>query len=328
MAKDSLHINLKMIDLQDFEAQALRVFQYQYENNSIYRKWCKSLQKTSEEVKTLDDVPYLPISFFKSYDVMSGNWKPELTFESSGTTANQTSKHHVDAIGDYHENCKTAFETNYGELSDYVILALLPSYLERNNSGLVHMVNHFIEGSQSPDSGFFLNDLKALHEKLYELRGSSRKVMLWGVTFALLDFAEAYPIAFEQLRVMVTGGMKGRRKEMVRQEVHERLKSGLGTSLIYSEYGMTELFSQAYADVDGFFCPSKTMQVRIRDFNDPFTFAKEGRAGGINVIDLANWKTCSFIETQDIGKMHDKHRFEVLGRYDHADLRGCNLMVM
>lgn len=328
MDKDSLHNKIKSIDSKNFEAVAYEVYEYQFENNQVYRDWCKKLLRTPKEVKAFNELPYLPITFFKSHDVVSGRWNPELIFESSGTTDAQSSKHRVHAIKGYHENCVRAFESIYGTLSDYVILALLPSYLERNNSGLVHMVNHFIERTAHPDSGFYLNNLKALNEKLHQLKYSPKKIMLWGVTFALLDFIEAYSMHFPRLQVMETGGMKGRRKEMVRQEVHNQLKMRLGTTHIHSEYGMTELFSQAYADLNGVFQPAQTMQVFVRDFNDPFSFSPKGRAGGLNIIDLANWRTCSFIETQDIGKMHDNGCFEVLGRFDQADLRGCNLMVM
>lgn len=328
MTQDSLHSKIKMVQSQNFEALAYEVFLYQFECNALYRDWCKRLNKTPRKVKEICQIPYLPISFFKTRHVLSGEWNHETTFESSGTSGAQSSQHHIFSVQAYHENCVKAFEEIFGEISEYVILALLPSYLERGNSGLVEMVNHFIEQTAHPDSGFYLNNYQGLSEKLHQLKASGQKVMLWGVTFALLDFAESFPMHFAELSVMETGGMKGRRKEMVRQEVHEHLRKGLGTTHIYSEYGMTELFSQAYAVNGGVFQPAKTMQVSVRDFNDPFTFLSKHKAGGINIIDLANVNTCSFIETQDIGKLHDHGYFEVLGRFDHADLRGCNLMVM
>ncbi|NVJ48671.1 MAG: acyl transferase [Cytophagia bacterium] len=325
---NSLIERIKTVKPDQFESLALDVFKLQYQHNEVYRKWCTSLGKTPENVNQLERIPFLPIEFFKSHIIMSGEWKAEATFESSGTTGKDTSKHLVKDEAFYLENCRLAFEQIYGPLNDYVILALLPSYLERGNSGLVSMVNYFIQKTESEDSGFYLNEFALLKDKLFQLQKAGKKVLLWGVTFALLDFAENYSIDFPELVIMETGGMKGRREELVRTEVHEVLKAAFGVPFIHSEYGMTELFSQAYSKGNGVFEPSDTMKVIGRDINDPLSYPSSHRTTAFNIIDLANINTCSFIETKDLGFVDKEGRFEVKGRMDNSDIRGCNLLVV
>lgn len=325
---NSLIERIKTIKPDQFESLALDVFKLQYQHNEVYRKWCTSLGKTPENVNELERIPFLPIEFFKSHTIMAGKWEAETTFESSGTTGADSSKHLVRDEAFYLENCRVAFEQVYGSLKDYVILALLPSYLERGNSGLVSMVNYFIQKTGSEDSGFYLNEFHLLKDKLLQLHTTGKKVLLWGVTFALLDFAESYSIDFPELIIMETGGMKGRREELVRTEVHEKLRSAFGVESIHSEYGMTELFSQAYSKGDGVFEPSHTMRVIGRDVNDPLSYPSSNKTTALNIIDLANFYTCSFIETKDLGSVDMEGRFEVKGRMDNSDLRGCNLLVV
>lgn len=325
---NSLIERIKTIKPDQFESLSLDVFKLQYQHNGVYRKWCTSIGKTPENVNQLEMIPFLPIEFFKSHTIMTGKWEAQMTFESSGTTGKDTSKHLVKDEDFYLENCRVAFERVYGSLSDYVILALLPSYLERGNSGLVSMVNYFIQKTDSEDSGFYLNEFELLKDKLLQLQQAGKKVLLWGVTFALLDFAEVYSIDFPELVIMETGGMKGRREELVRTEVHDKLRAAFGVQYIHSEYGMTELFSQAYSKGDGVFEPSHTMRVIGRDVNDPLSYPSSNRTTALNIIDLANIYTCSFIETKDLGSIDMGGRFEVKGRMDNSDIRGCNLLVV
>lgn len=325
---NSLTNRIKTLQGHEFESLALEVFELQFLSNEIYQEWCTSLGKTPKKVHRLEDIPFLPIEFFKSHSIKTGNWHAQAVFESSGTTGMQSSKHYVSNEEFYLENCVHAFEARYGSLSDYVILALLPSYLERGSSGLVSMVNRFIQLTKSVDSGFYLNELQSLSSKLLQLKEQDQKVMLWGVTFALLDFAEKYSMDFPELIIMETGGMKGRREEMVRSEVHDELKKSFGVAQVHSEYGMTELFSQAYSQGDGIFHPSSTMRVIGRDINDPLSYPSMNRTVALNIIDLANLYTCSFIETKDLGTIYNEGAFEVRGRMDNSDIRGCNLMVV
>ncbi len=313
---------------QDFEMAAMVTYKFQYKHNAVYREFCNLLNTTPERVHSLKQIPFLPIHFFKSKKVQIAGAAATHVFSSSGTTGQQVSKHYISDIDIYERSFLTAFNHFYGSVEDYVVLALLPSYLERSGSSLVYMVQSLIEKSNHPDSGFFLHDYKLLIEKLKALDASARKVLLIGVSYALLDL-----IALEQLHltntvVMETGGMKGRRKEMIRKELHHQLKQGFGVPKIHSEYGMTELLSQAYSKGDGLFKCPPWMQVVIRDSEDPLTYLQQGRTGGINIIDLANINSCSFIATQDLGKVFNNGTFEVLGRFDHSDIRGCNLMVL
>uniref|UniRef100_UPI004048C38C acyl transferase n=1 Tax=Roseivirga sp. TaxID=1964215 RepID=UPI004048C38C len=310
-----------------FAPLALDIFHFQYANNALYKAYVNGLGKRPSEVGRLEQIPFLPIEFFKGHTIKSGNWFSELFFESSGTTGQITSKHWVADKSFYLKIALQIFEQAYGSIKDFTVLALLPSYLERNNSSLVAMVDDFIQLSNDPHSGFYLNDHQALYKTLLEQKEVGKKTLLIGVTFGLLDFADIYQMDFPDLIVMETGGMKGRREELVREEVHAILKKSFGVSHVHSEYGMTELFSQAYAKADGLFECGKTMKVFTRDINDPLTVNNNLRSGVLNIIDLANVKTCSFIETKDVGKVHPNGKFEVLGRMDNADVRGCNLLV-
>jgi len=313
---------------KEFEKIALKVFRFQFDNNRVYQEFCTLLKKNKENVKSLTEIPFLPIQFFKSHEVLSSTEAIQVTFTSSGTTGMQTSKHLVTAISLYEESYRNAFSEFYGNIEDYCVLALLPSYLEREGSSLIYMVDDLIKSSNHPESGFYLNNYDALITKLIELDLSGQNVILIGVTYALLDLIEKQNFQLKNTIIMETGGMKGKRKEMIREELHEILCQGFGVPVIHSEYGMTELLSQAYSLGNGIFeCPN-WMQILIRDTEDALSYIDEGKTGGINVIDLANINSCSFIATQDLGKKHPNHSFEVLGRFDNSDIRGCNLMVI
>ena len=312
---------------KDFIKVTLKVFRHQYANNSAYREFCNHLNRTPDNVKTLDKIPFLPISFFKSHKILSSKDEIKATFTSSGTTGQTTSNHFVTDLSIYERSYNQAFRLFYGDNSNYTVLALLPSYLEREGSSLIYMVNDLIAQSNNPNSGFYLNDLDALLLKLKEQENNGEQILLIGVTYALLDLLEKEKIQLKNTIIMETGGMKGRRKEIIREELHQILTDGFGVQNIHSEYGMTELLSQAYSLGNGIFeCPP-WMQVLIRDPEDALTYKNNGNTGGINVIDLANINSCSFIATQDLGKKYDNQTFEVLGRFDHSDIRGCNLMV-
>jgi len=313
---------------KQFEKIALKVFRFQYDNNAVYRQFCELVKQDKQTVKSLKQIPFLPIQFFKSHDVVSNRNEAETVFTSSGTTGSITSRHIVTDLSLYEQSYRQAFSQFYGNIEDYTVLALLPSYLERQGSSLIYMVEDLIQRSNNPDSGFYLNDYDALVHKLVEQELQGTNVLLIGVTFALLDLIEKQHFKLENTIIMETGGMKGRRKEMIREELHQLLTAGFGVKAIHSEYGMTELLSQAYSLGNGIFeCPS-WMQVHIRDTEDPLTYISNGKTGGINVIDLANINSCSFIATQDLGKKYDNASFEVLGRFDNSDIRGCNLMVL
>lgn len=313
---------------KEFEKITLKVFRFQYDNNKVYKDFCTLLKKDKTNVKTIDVIPFLPIQFFKSHDVLSSCEAIQTTFTSSGTTGMSTSKHHVTDLNFYEESYQLAFRQFYGNTEDYVVLALLPSYLEREGSSLIHMVDDLIKLSNNPESGFYLNNYDELIEKLVRLDNEGQNIILIGVTYALLDLVEKQSFNLKNTIIMETGGMKGKRKEIIREELHEILCRGFGVSEIHSEYGMTELLSQAYSLGDGIFeCPS-WMQILIRDPEDALTYVKEGKTGGINIIDLANINSCSFIATQDLGKIIGNNSFEVLGRFDNSDIRGCNLMVL
>ena len=313
---------------KEFEKIALKVFRFQFDNNLVYHKFCTLLNKNKENVKSLLAIPFLPIQFFKSHDVLSSSETIKQTFTSSGTTGTQTSKHLVTDISLYEESYRNAFSEFYGNLENYCILALLPSYLEREGSSLIYMVEDLIQSSNHKDSGFYLNNYDELIEKLIELDNSGQNVILIGVTYALLDLIEKRQFHLKNTIIMETGGMKGKRKEMIREELHGILCKGFDVPVIHSEYGMTELLSQAYSLGNGVFeCPN-WMQILIRDTEDALSYVNDGKTGGINVIDLANINSCSFISTQDLGKKNPNHSFEVLGRFDNSDIRGCNLMVI
>lgn len=311
----------------EFNSIALNIFKLQARNCNVYREYIFHLGVDADEVSEIAQIPFLPISFFKSHSVLSSTAPIEVTFSSSGTTGMIQSSHHVTDAKLYEQSYLQAFTEFYGDVTDYCFLALLPSYQQRSGSSLIYMVNDLIEKSKHPQSGYFLYNHDELLQTLLELQSKNQKTILIGVTYALLDFIEQYDINFPGLIVMETGGMKGKRKEMVREELHEQLTKGFGVKAIHSEYGMTELLSQAYSLGEGIFnCPN-WMQVLIRDTNDPLSLIENGRTGGINVIDLANINSCSFIATQDLGRINPDQRFEVLGRFDNADIRGCNLLV-
>jgi len=313
---------------KQFEKMALKVFRFQHEHNAVYRAFCDYLNTNVGAVKSLRQIPFLPIQFFKSHNVVSNNNPAQETFTSSGTTGMITSRHLVTDITLYEESYRKAFSEFYGNIEDYVVLALLPSYLEREGSSLIYMVKDLIEMTNNSDSGFYLNQYDALIQKLIALDNAGQNVILIGVTYALLDLIEKHQFKLQNTIIMETGGMKGKRREMIREELHEQLCKGFGVTAIHSEYGMTELLSQAYSLGEGIFeCPP-WMQVLIRDTEDALTYLDDGKTGGINVIDLANINSCAFIATQDLGKKQPNNSFEVLGRFDHSDIRGCNLMVL
>lgn len=312
----------------DFKAAALGQFRYQYQNNPVYREYCDLVNTETDRVNELSQIPFLPIEIFKTHKVQCGEAFAQKVFVSSGTTGQAPSKHYISDLGVYDQSLRKCFELMYGPVCDYCILALLPSYLERQGSSLVYMVQQLMNLSGNQDSGFFLYDHKALADTIQRLEKKKQKTLLIGVSFALLDFSEEFPIPLtKDFIVMETGGMKGRRKEMVREELHNLLCSRLGIKVVHSEYGMTELLSQAYSYGEGKFLTPPWMKVVIRDMNDPFSNVTHGKTGAINVIDLANIHSCSFIATLDIGRMNPDGTFEVLGRYDQSDVRGCNLMI-
>jgi hypothetical protein len=348
---------------EEFDSLALEIFRYQAGNNLVYKRYVECLHIQVDSINSIEQIPFLPIEFFKTQTVITGEDRTLITFESSGTTGQNTSQHHVQDPDFYVEIAEQIFEKFYGKLADFQILALLPSYLERTNSSLVYMVEHFIKKSGSANSGFYLDDYEALAKALkgdrkQETEGKGKisipKTLLIGVTFGLLDFAESgtagapVDLSFLQdidnLIVMETGGMKGRRKELLREEVHEILTSAFHVENIHSEYGMTELLSQGYSKGEGIFELPVSMKIMLRDVNDPFHYISNSRSGGINVIDLANVDSCSFIETKDLGswitenieqssekndenKSSNCQQFRILGRFDNSDIRGCNLMI-
>ena len=313
---------------KQFEKIALKVFRFQYENNLVYQEFCDFLKVDKHGVKSLQQIPFLPIQFFKSHNVVSNTSTIQETFTSSGTTGMITSKHLVTDVSLYEQSYRNAFSEFYGNIEDYVVLALLPSYLERSGSSLIYMVKNLIELSNNENSGFYLHNYDELIAKLVDLDNTGQNVILIGVTYALLDLVEKQNFNLKNTIIMETGGMKGKRKEMIREELHAILCSGFGVSGIHSEYGMTELLSQAYSLGNGIFeCPA-WMQILVRDTEDALTYVADGKTGGINVIDLANINSCSFIATQDLGKKQPNNSFEVLGRFDNSDIRGCNLMVI
>ncbi len=312
----------------EFNKAALELFYFQFENNVVYKKYCNYINIDPLQIKSLEMIPFLPISLFKTHKIKTTNFRAKLKFSSSGTSSSTKSIHYVKEIDIYKKSFLKTFIKFYGNINEYRILALLPSYLERDNSSLVYMVNDLIKKSGYKESGFFLNNLEELNNTLNELAITKQKVILMGVSFGLLDFIDSFkPKKNPKLIVMETGGMKGRRKELIREELHQLLCNSFQTKTIHSEYGMTELLSQAYSKGNGiFYCPS-WMKVMIRKIDDPFSYTKIGKTGGINIIDLANIYSCAFIQTDDLGRYANERGFEVLGRFDSSEARGCNLLI-
>ncbi len=317
--------NIFQVTEQNFENLALAVFKKQFEQIEVYREYCKIMGKSPDSVQSLYDIPFLPIDIFKTHHVIFKSAIPEIIFESSATTGQTTSKHQIIDVSIYETSFLKTFKMFYGAPDEYIFLALLPSYLERKNSSLVYMTDRLIKESKNTQSGFFMNNFEELNNRIQRSKNSEKKIFLIGVTYALLDFSEQYPQDLSNATVMETGGMKGRRKEMVRDEVHTFLKEKFNSKSIHSEYGMTELLSQAYSKGDGIFSCPPWMKIFVRDNYDPTLFSETG-SGCINVIDLANINSCSFIATGDLGRKTNKDSFEVLGRLQDAEVRGCNLM--
>lgn len=312
---------------EEFNEIALQIFRRQVQRVPVYKLYVELLNILPESVKHYRDIPFLPIQFFKTQEIITEGSSPEVIFTSSGTTGMVTSQHLVADKALYEQSFRKAFEQFYGSVADIAVLALLPSYLERSGSSLIYMVDDLIKHSKQTESGYFLYNHDELHQILLNLKAKGTKTILFGVTYALLDMIENYQIDFPELIVMETGGMKGKRKEMVREELHALLCKGFNVPAIHSEYGMTELLSQGYSYGEGLFHTPKWMKILIRDTNDPLTLLDNKKTGAINVIDLANYHSCSFIATQDLGKYHPDGSFEILGRFDNSDIRGCNLLV-
>jgi phenylacetate-coenzyme A ligase PaaK-like adenylate-forming protein len=310
---------------QDFDQLALEIFHYQAEKNFIYKSYLHALAIDARSCTSVNDIPFLPVSFFKTHKVTSVD-KTEIVFESSAT-GGQASKHYVADVEVYHESFMRGFEIFYGDPQQYCILALLPSYLERTGSSLVYMCEKLILQSGHPLSGFYLNNLDELRSHLKALKQQKVKVMLFGVTYALLDLVKDFSMDYPDLIIVETGGMKGRRREMIREEMHSLLQAAFNVPAIHSEYGMTELLSQAWSSGKGLFHAPPWMKIRTRDINDPLAAAGDGVTGAVNIIDLANVHSCSFIATDDLGKTYPDGSFEILGRFDYSDVRGCNLMI-
>lgn len=311
----------------DFEEAALHTFARQYAFNPVYRAYCDLINCPPSSVSSIETIPFLPLSLFKTRRIVTQEKAIECIFRSSGTTDGSPSQHYITDLGLYEASFRTAFHFHYGAPKDWVILALLPSYLERKDASLVYMVADLIQQTKRKESGFYLTDFDALSQQLQKLEAQGQQTLLIGVSFALLDFAAAHPQNLHHTVVMETGGMKGRRKELIRNELHRIIKDQLGCQAVHSEYGMTELLSQAYAKEKGVFVPPSWMKVLVRDPTDPFSYLSSQQTGGLNIIDLANQNSCSFVSTQDMGKRYIDGSFEVLGRFDAAEVRGCNLMI-
>ena len=315
----------KIKTIDDFESMAVKIFKYQFDNNKIYRSFCDLINKNPSDITNSNQIPFLPIKFFKSHTVLSSNQSIEKKFISSGTTNTNLSTHYITDLKLYESSFENSFKYFFGDIKEFTILALLPSYLENKNSSLIYMADKLIKKTNRKNSGFYLDNYIELKDKLIELK--NEKVILIGVTFALLNLIEKFNFKLPNLTIVETGGMKGRRKEMIRNELHTKLINGFGTNLICSEYGMTELLSQAYSTNNGIFQCPPWMKIHIREPQDALSFKKNGITGGVNVIDLANINSCSFIATEDLGKKNNENNFEILGRFDNSDIRGCNLLV-
>jgi phenylacetate-coenzyme A ligase PaaK-like adenylate-forming protein len=311
-----------------FEKIALSLFEFHFDKNPVYRTYCEHIGINKNNVDVIERIPFLPIHAFKSHKIIVDDYFPEKIFLSSGTTnAENLSKHYVADLKIYEKSYQKGFQKFYGNIEDYTVLALLPSYLERSGSSLIYMANDFINQSKNAQSAFYLNEYDKLAEVLIDLNTNNTKTLLIGVSYALLDFAEKYRLKLnDNITIMETGGMKGRRKEMIRAELHQILSDSFGVKNIHSEYGMTELLSQAYSKGNGVFQCPPWMKFLIRESDDPLSYCENGKTGGINIIDLANIYSCPFIATQDLGKKLDSNNFEILGRFDNSDVRGCNLM--
>jgi hypothetical protein len=334
MTSRELRENIFSVSEQHFDSLALEVFRFQFAHNPVYAAFAKGINKTPETVNKVSDIPFLPVELFKTHKIYASDKTPEIIFTSSGTTGQVTSKHYVADISLYEESFRKGFELFYGKIENYAVFALLPSYTEREGSSLIYMVDDMIRRSNNAQSRFYLDDFKELtawlmmREQYLKMPGNTdKKNLLLGVTYALLDFAEAKKLNLRNTIIMETGGMKGRRKEMVREEVHAIITKAFDVKEVHSEYGMTELLSQAYSKGNGIFNSPPWMKIMIREMNDPLSYAATGKTGGVNIIDLANLYSCSFISTSDLGKLREDGSFEILGRFDNSDVRGCNLMV-
>ncbi len=314
-------------DQHNFESLALEIFRYQGEHCAVYKKYLDILQTDLTKINKIADIPYLPIEFFKTFSVQTETWEPDIIFESSSTTGTGTSRHFVKNRAIYEQAFEKSFEYAMGNSTGYCHLALLPAYLERQHSSLVYQIDHFIKHSHFPESGFYLYNHRELAQRLIDNEKNKIPTILWGVTFALLDFAEQFSLDLKHTRVIETGGMKGRRKEIVREELHTTLMKAFGTDAIAGEYGMTELMSQAYSTHRGIYQCPPWVQVTGREINDPFTPAPTGKNAVLNVIDLSNIHSCCFLATADIARVYDNGHFEILGRLDNSDTRGCNLLI-
>ena len=312
---------------EQFNQTALQIFKHQAVNCKVYHNFIKGLGSDIENINSVQQIPFLPIEFFKAHTILSTKREPEVIFTSSGTTGIVTSSHYVTDVSWYTDSFRAAFSIFYGDIKNYTVLALLPAYLEREGSSLIYMADDLIKQSEHPDSGFYLYNHEELYQQLKKQQQAEKPTILLGVTFALMDFADNYKLDYPELIVMETGGMKGRRKEMIREELHEQLCNGFGVDKIHSEYGMTELLSQAYSKGDGIFNCPPWMKIITRDTNDPMSLLADDKAGGINIIDLANINSCSFLATQDLGRVYTDGSFEILGRFDNSDIRGCNLLI-
>lgn len=314
--------------VNDFDATALDIFRFQYGANEVYRRFSDSMKRTPENVSAVSEIPFLPVEFFKSHRIYCGDVTPEITFTSSGTTGSITSKHEVFKKSLYEESFMRGFKHTYGDPANWIFLFLLPSYLEREGSSLIYMAE-VLKKSGGPESGFYLHNYAELSEKLRYLQDNpgKKEVMLFGVTYALLDLAEQFPQSIPDIIIVETGGMKGKRAEITRDELHEKLTAAFDVAAIHSEYGMTELLSQAYSTGEGIFNCPPWMKIIIRETSDPLSWAPTGKSGGVSIIDLANIYSCSFIATSDLGKLHADNSFEILGRFDFSDTRGCNLLI-
>jgi len=327
----NIELVLNDFNISDFESAALEIFRFQYYENEIYKAFVHALKINPDEISRITEIPFLPIQFFKSHIIKTSDFVPEAIFESSGTTQSINSRHFIKNNSIYKNSFLKAFELFYGNPAEWCIIGLLPSYLERNNSSLVVMVNELIRQSNHPDSGFYLFEQDKLNSTLQNLEQKQQKTLLIGVTFALLDFAEKHPLPLQHTVIMETGGMKGRRQELTRDEVQQVLKKAFLTDKIHSEYGMTELLSQAYSKGDGLFSCPPWMKVLMRDEDDPMNvnFPEQSvLTGTVNIIDLANIYSCSFIATEDAGRLYPNGSFEILGRIDYSDIRGCSLLAL
>lgn len=316
-----------MTDEASFQELALQVFREQSQHVQVYREYLDAIKVNPLTVSRWEDIPYLPIDFFRTREVIKDGLNAQVIFQSSGSTSAQSSTHFVADTQIYVESFKRGFEMRYGNIAEYALLALLPSYLQKGDSSLVYMTDHLIKASKNSFSGFYLDDYISLSKALNTLKDHRHKTILLGVSYALLDLAEQFPMQFPELIIMETGGMKGRRKELVKEELHAILKTGFGVDHIHSEYGMTELLSQAYSSGEGIYHCPPWMKVRIREMNDPFHFVDPGKTGGVCITDLANTNSCAFIASLDLGRLNSNESFEILGRFDASEARGCNLLV-